>query len=116
MFRCNGPSVAGIVGFPNKNSNKDQPLIFLAVRQAASIAADGGTVTTYSILVAPFTPPETARFGTFPPPPGWDRQRVPAGAANAAKDSEARISLHVAVRSANVRLFGERKATYLPTV
>ena len=35
---------------------------------------------------------------------------------NADKDSEARISLHVAVRSANERIFAERKATYLPTV
>jgi hypothetical protein len=40
---------------------------------------------------------------------------VAASSGNAVKDSEARISLHVAVRSANVRLFAERKTTYLPT-
>jgi hypothetical protein len=34
---------------------------------------------------------------------------------NAVKDPEARISLPVAVRSANERVFAERKATYLPT-
>ena len=31
----------------------------------------------------------------------------------AVKDSEAKISLHVAVRSANERLFAERKATHI---
>jgi uncharacterized protein with HEPN domain len=39
-----------------------------------------------------------------------------APAPNAVKDSWDRFSLHVAVRSANVRIFAERKATYLPTV
>ena len=35
---------------------------------------------------------------------------------NAVKDLEAGFSRYVAVRSANERIFAERKATYLPTV
>ena len=34
---------------------------------------------------------------------------------NAVKDLDAGFSLYVAVRSANERIFAERKATYLPT-
>jgi hypothetical protein len=40
---------------------------------------------------------------------------TPIGVGNAVKDLEAGFSRHVAVRSANVRIFAERKATYLPT-
>ena len=39
-----------------------------------------------------------------------------APSGNAVKDLEAGFSWYVAVRSANVRIFAERKATYLPTV
>jgi hypothetical protein len=38
------------------------------------------------------------------------------GVAALDKHSWAGFSLHVAVRAANVRIFAERKATYLPTV
>ena len=41
---------------------------------------------------------------------------LPAGAGNAVKDSWGRFSLHVAVRSANERIFAERKTTYLPAL
>jgi hypothetical protein len=44
----------------------------------------------------------------------WQRWEVAAG--NAVKDLEAGFSRYVAVRSANVRIFAERRATYLPTV
>jgi hypothetical protein len=35
---------------------------------------------------------------------------------NAVKDGWGRFSLHVAVRSANERIFAERKVTYLATL
>jgi hypothetical protein len=42
----------------------------------------------------------------------WPRRSQPPK-GNAVKDSWGRFSLHVAVRSANERIFAERKATYL---
>jgi hypothetical protein len=38
------------------------------------------------------------------------------GQGNAVKDLEAEFSRYVAVRTANVRIFAERKATYMRTV
>jgi hypothetical protein len=43
-------------------------------------------------------------------------RRNTALAANAVKHPWAGFSLYVAVRSANERIFAERRATYLPTV
>ena len=67
--------------------------------------------------MASFCPlPLWARTGRFSGRPRGDAANMAAPSSNAAKHSWAGFSLHVAIRSVNVRIFAERKATYLPTV